>query len=116
MKKLKTKVGTLYYEKAHKDEPFKYVLLDSNKNFITNVYNKDYLEALENAETIGDQAELLESCYYSRSLQGLLEMINEDIEDTNQMYSKNEELFTLEDLIDNEYLNNIGDYYIFLYD
>ena len=57
MKKLETKFGTMYYEKAHKSESFKYVLLDSDKNWFRNVYDKKELELFTKYNTFGELVE-----------------------------------------------------------
>lgn len=115
MKKLETKFGTMYYEKAHKSEPFEYVLLDSDKNWFRNVYDKKELELFTKYNTFG---ELVENefgwmCYAKGTKQDLLEVINDLFEDLNSRYPGDYEPMTLEDLENNEYCNRIGEYHMF---
>ena len=115
MKKLKLKYGTMYYEKAHKDEPFKYVLLDSDKNWFRNIYDKSEFKTLKNYKNF---IELVENefgwCCYTKTLEELVDAVNEaNLEDWNPKYLHLYEPITLEEMKNNEYLNHIGEYYIF---
>lgn len=115
MKKLETKFGTMYYEKAHSYEPFKYVLLDSDKNWFRNIYNVKELEWIAN---YSDFTEFVESgyscmCYAKGTKQDLLEVINDLFEDLNSRYPGDYEPMTLEELENNEYCNRIGEYHMF---
>jgi hypothetical protein len=116
MKKLETKFGTMYYEKAHKKEPFEYVLLDSDKNWFRNIYDKSELEELKvDYGSFGEMAEQLFGwcCYAKGTKKDLLEVINDVFEDYNSRYPKSYEQMNLEDLEGNEYYNRIGDYHLF---
>ena len=116
MKKLVTKFGLMYYEKAHKSEPFKYVLLDSDKNWFRNIYDKrEFDEFTADYNTFGQMAENSFGwcCYAKGSKQNLLEVINDVFEDYNSRYPNSYKLMSLEDLEDNEYYNRIGEYHIF---
>ena len=115
MKKLKTKFGTMYYEKAHETEPFEYVLLDSDKNWFRNIYDVQELEWITNYRNF---AELVESgydccCYAKGTKQDLLEVINDLFEDLNSRYPGDYDPMTLEDLENNEYCNRIGEFHVF---
>ena len=116
MKKLKTKFGTMYYEKAHKSEPFKYVLLDSDKNWFRNIYDKKEFEDFKaDYSSFGEMVEYnFERCCYAKGTkQDLLEVINDLFEDLNYRYPGEYESMNLDCLENNEYVNRIGDYYIF---
>lgn len=116
MRKLETKFGTMYYEKAHKKEPFEYVLLDSDKNWFRNIYDKSELEEFKaDYGSFGEMAEQLFGwcCYAKGTKKDLLEVINDVFEDYNSRYPKSYEKMNLEDLEGNEYYNRIGDYHLF---
>lgn len=115
MRKFKTKFGIMYIEKAHKKEPFKYVLLDSDKNWFRNIYDKRELKTLKKYKNF---IELVENefgwCCYTKTLEELVYVVNEAIlEDWSSKYLHLYEAITLEEIKNNEYLNHIGDYYIF---
>lgn len=109
MKEFKTKFGTMYIEKAHKSEPFKWVLLDSDKHWFSNIYNKKEFSFFKKYKKFEDLVEnYFGWCCYSKTLENLLIQLN-DISITEN----EEDKITMQELIKNEYLNHIGDYYIF---
>lgn len=113
MKKLKTKLGILYYENS-KEDSFEYVLLDSNKNFLSNIYHKDSLKAIKKCDEIYTLfADILgEYVACAKSIDDLLVLVNNTIEFENKIYGYKDNLLTLEDLKDN--LNIIGNNYIYI--
>ena len=117
MQELKTKFGTLYFEAAHISEDFLYVLLDSDKEFITNIYHRDDLYQLEKMTYLDDLFDIIgERGFYAHSLESLVVELNEYLENEKRIFDIDFVPFTLDELKDNEYVNHIGDYYIFFLD
>ena len=110
MRKLKTNFGTLYYEKAHKSESFKYVLLDSDKNWCCNINNKKQLEYIKSYKTLDDfLKDLYKICIVAESLEELLPKINELIDNVYEQ-------MTMLELVGNEWLNHYGNNYVFIWE
>lgn len=114
MQKLKTKFGTLYFEAAHISEDFLYVLLDSNKEFITNIYCKSSLREIERIEYLEDIFGVIGRGLYSHSLEGLVDELNNYLEELTRIYDETYEPYTLEELNDNSNVKRIGERYIYL--
>lgn len=114
MKELKSKFGTLYFEAADIKEPFLYVLLDSNKEFITNIYRKSSLREIERIEYLEDIFEVIGRGLYSHSLEGLVDELNIFLDELTRIYDVTYELYTLEELKDNSNVKQIGEHYIYL--
>ena len=114
MQEIKTKFGTLYYRASHLGEDFLYVLLDSDKNFITNIYNRDTLYEIEKIEYLDDLFDVIGECgTYGYSIEDLTHELNEILGEEKRIYGTDFEPFTIEEVKDNDYTNHIGEYYIF---
>ena len=122
MKELKTKFGTLYFEAADINESFLYVLLDSDKKFITNIYCKSSLREIERIEYLEEIFEIIGRGFYSHSLEGLVVELNNYLEELTRIYAETYEPYTteaydpytLEELNDNSNVKYIGEHYIYL--
>ncbi len=113
-----TKVGTFFLIEAQ-DEAFAYVVLDSNKQFIGNVYTEypeEFVEQLKAIEHISDICNLgvCDWMIFATSRNDLLEELNEYIQSNNEKYDEHSSLFTKDDLKYGEYefYNIVGNNHI----
>lgn len=116
MRTIESKMGTMYYERTKEKNPgFTYVLLDSNKEFISNIIDKDTIKAIKECDHPNMLfAEILgEFVCYAQSKEDLVDEINSVIKENNEKYGYNDMLFSLEELEGNCYYNQIGVWHIF---
>lgn len=97
-----TKVGTFFLIDAQ-DDVTAYEVLDSNKNFLGNVYTQDkkrFVRRLKAIEHISDICDLgvCDWMMYAKSKEELLEVLNNYIQEENQKYDDDSDLFTMDDL------------------
>lgn len=117
MKRIETKMGTLYYERAEDELKF----YDSDKNFLIKAWKEEEKDANEFIQRIiecDDVYDLFTTIFseyvcFAQSLEELLQVINDTIESENEIYLYQDELMTMEDLKGNDYLNRIGNNYVF---
>lgn len=117
MEKIEAKLGTLYYEIVEEEVKF----YDSDENFMIKVYEEEkeeinkLIKKIIECEEIYDLFTMIfcEYICFAQSLEELLEVINDTIELENKIYLYKDELLTMEDLKDNDYLNRIGNNYVF---
>lgn len=105
LEKLTTPIGDFYINRGLPDVAFQ--LLDSNKEFITNVYENDterikwILDRLKKIHSAGDLAEIcVQSVTWDQSIEGLTETLVDvyGLEKYNEEYE--EEPWTVQDTID----------------
>lgn len=116
MKTIKSKMGTMYYERTkEKNAGFDYVLLDSNKEFISNIIEKNTINAIKECDHPNMLfSEILgEFVCYAQSKEDLVDEVNSVIKEDNEKFEYNDPLLSLEDLEDNGYYNQIGVWHIF---
>lgn len=113
-----TKVGTFFLIEAQ-DEDFAYVVLDSNKYFIGNVYTEYPEEFIKQLKAINHISDI---CYlgvcnwmiFATSKEDLLDELNNLICEENKKYNENNSMFTLDDLKygEFEFYNIVGNNHI----
>lgn len=116
--RIDTKVGTFFLVEAQ-DEDFAYVVLDSNKYFIGNLYTEQPEEFIKQLKAINHIADIcnLGVCdwmIFATSKKELLDELNEIICEENKKYNENNSMFTLDDLKygEFEFYNIVGNNHI----
>lgn len=116
--RIDTKVGTFFLIEAQ-DEDFAYVVLDSNKYFLGNLYTEQPEEFIKQLKAINHIADIcnLGVCdwmIFATSKEELLDELNEIICEENKKYNKNYSMFTLDDLKygEFEFYNIVGNNHI----
>lgn len=109
-------IGVMYLEKNEEDNNVLYALLDSSKNFIVNIYNEDTIDEIKKCNHPQElfEAVLYEGICFAQSLEDLVDEINKVIEEKNEEFGYDDSLLSLEDLENNDYYNQIGNWHIFM--
>ena len=79
-RKLETPIGTFYLEYGDfGDSAIHCALLDSNKEWITNLYHKSTINKLKNMTSIGDIVDIcaFQNCTWAPTIEELAEELNE---------------------------------------
>lgn len=115
MKKLETKLGTLFYEETPDYDEDTYLICDSDGEFFARIYGTNTFNKVKETDDIMEFLTRCVDCaFFGTTMEELLEEINDCIIEDNKKYGLNDNLMCIEDLYGNEYLNHIGEYYVFI--
>lgn len=110
MRKIETKIGTMYWDYSNKINNEICWLLDNNKKPIDAIYNKECIKGLKEINSVGDLVDLLalQNCTWAQTIEDLVEEINDTY------YSDEEfadERFSIEDMKEYQGLHKVGSTY-----